>query len=1003
MHEDKPLISKVSDDVLAHYGIKYRSGRYPYGSGEDPYQHSGDLLSRYEAMQKEGMDDVEIAKQLGTTSTKLRVQLQYARHQRRQNLVDRAIALKEDGKTPSEIARIMGYSNESSVRSLLNTKTNARKKVAQTTAETLKDFVDKNGMVDIGKGVEASLGISRAQLDEAIYILEMEGYNVFGGSVPQLTNPGKMIHRKVLTTPDKVHKDIYNYDQVHRIDEELISYDQGDSYKPAFHYPESLDSKRLQVVYGDEGGTAKDGVIEIRRGVEDLSLGDSHYAQVRIMVDGTHYIKGMAVYADDLPEGVDIRFNTNKPTGTPILGDKQKSVLKPIKNDPDNPFGSNIKEHGGQYWYGENNDKLGLINKAREEGDWMEWSDTLPSQFLSKQPKELYDRQLSLSIEDAESEFNDINSLTNPTVKKFMLNKYADECDSAAVHLKAAALPRQKYQVILPLDISETEVYAPNYQDGEQVALIRYPHGGRFEIPILTVNNKLEQGKSILGTSPMDAIGISPKVAEQLSGADFDGDTVMVIPTGKGGVNIASKPKLKELENFDPKMEYGGKEPGTFKQMTKQQTQTEMGKISNLITDMTIKGASDDEIARAVKHSMVVIDAEKHRLDYKQSEQDNGIAELKAKYQKKDDGGSGGASTLISRSTSETHPLKTKGMANINPVTGEKTFDEITYVDPKSGETVTKKSKYVEEKYLDISVRNPETGKMEKAVKEKKKQYYDDVKKSMDILKKDGNPIAEDGKFIDITSKDTFDAINRKAQETDNQEVMDILGKYKIKENLRTTNSTRMADVKDARELISDYDTAVERAYAEYANKMKSLANEARKTAIATNDISYNPKAAEAYAAEVAKLNSDLLLAKKNAPKERQAQGLADMEVKAKVMENPKMTDGDIKKAKQQSLAKYRASLGAKRVSIDISDKQWEAIQAGAITATKLKDILNHTDTDVLRQKALPKTTTALSTVKKQKIDSMAAFGYTQAQIAERLGVSPATVNKYIQERRTNK
>lgn len=111
----------------------------------------------------------------------------------------------------------------------------------------------------------------------------------------------------------------------------------------SFVYPESMDSSRLKIRYAEDGGIDKDGVIEIRRGVEDLSLGESHYAQVRILVDGNRYLKGMAVYSDDLPDGVDVVFNTNKKQGTPT-GD----VLKKITNDPENPFGSLIKEHGGQ-------------------------------------------------------------------------------------------------------------------------------------------------------------------------------------------------------------------------------------------------------------------------------------------------------------------------------------------------------------------------------------------------------------------------------------------------------------------------------------------------------------------------------------------------------------------------------------------------------------------------------------------------------------------------------
>ena len=105
--------------------------------------------------------------------------------------------------------------------------------------------------------------------------------------------------------------------------------------------PTSIDSKRISICYGDEGGLNKDGVIEIRRGVPDLDLGNSHYAQVRILVDGTHYLKGMAMYSDDIPDGVDIVFNTNKKSGT----DKM-NVLKPIKDDPENPFGALIKANG---------------------------------------------------------------------------------------------------------------------------------------------------------------------------------------------------------------------------------------------------------------------------------------------------------------------------------------------------------------------------------------------------------------------------------------------------------------------------------------------------------------------------------------------------------------------------------------------------------------------------------------------------------------------------------
>lgn len=82
-----------------------------------------------------------------------------------------------------------------------------------------------------------------------------------------------------------------------------------------------------------------------------------------------------------------------------------------------------------------------------------------------------------------------------------------------------------------------------------------YPHGGTFEIPELTVNNKNPTAVSVLGKNIRDAVGINPKVAERLSGADFDGDQVVVIPTG-GRVKIQSTPALKDLKDFDPKTDY---------------------------------------------------------------------------------------------------------------------------------------------------------------------------------------------------------------------------------------------------------------------------------------------------------------------------------------------------------------------------------------------------------------------------------------------------------------
>lgn len=939
INEMLQLLYGYSEDELMHYGMPRRSGRYPWGSGKDPYQHSEDFMSRVEELRKQNFTytdedgktytgDLAIAKSMGLTSTQFRTQYSLAKDERRALEVARAKSLRADGYSLNEIAEKMGYKNDSSVRSLLNDDSEARMNQAKKTAEFLKQQIEEKGMIDVGVGVERELHISKEKLNQALYILEMEGYPVYGGGVPQVTNPGKQTNIKVICPPGTEHKEIYNFENVHSLND-YISYDQGETFKKAFEYPESLDSKRLLINYAEQGGVQKDGVIEIRRGVQDLSLGDANYAQVRIMVDGTHYLKGMAVYADDLPEGIDIRFNTNKHEGTPM-----KEVLKEIKSDPDNPFGSLIKEHGGQSYYDDPNGRfvgadgqkqsLSLINKRAEEGDWGEWSDHLPSQFLSKQSTRLAEKQLTLAADDKVSEFNEICALTNPTVKKALLKSFSDDCDAAAVHLQAAALPRQKYQVILPMtSISENEIYAPNYRDGEMVALVRYPHGGTFEIPVLKVNNKLKEGIDIMGKTPKDAVGISSKVAERLSGADFDGDTVMVIPTSMSGKNkITSKPALEGLKDFDTKEAYGGiksvdengKEHYTrngkeYKLMGKQQTQTQMGIISNLITDMTIAGATDAELARAVKHSMVVIDAEKHHLDYKSSYEDNGIAALKHKYQGHIDPETGkykeGASTLISQAKSEVQVTKRKGSPVIDINTGEQSWKEVheTYVD-KNG---------------------------------------------------------------------------------------------KVKE--RTQKSTKMAETKDARSLISDYNTDMEHLYANYANKMKALANQSRKEMVTTGNLKYDPQAKKTYSKEVTSLKDKLNLALSNAPRERQAQVIANSVIDIKKKEYPDMTKAELKKEKQKALTAARNKVGAKRTTIDISDREWEAIQAGAISENVLSQIINHADTDRLRQLATPRTTKTVSEAKLNKAKAMKASGnYTTLEIAQAIGVSSSTLNKYLKE-----
>lgn len=891
------------DDILLHYGVKRRSGRYPWGSGKEPYQHSGDFLSRVEGLKKQGFSEKQIADAMEMSTTDLRMQMRVAKHERRALEADRARSLREDGLSLNEIAAKMGYSNDSSIRALLNENTAANKNRAKATAEVLKEQLKTKGMIDVGVGAERELNVTQQTLKEAVFILETEGYNRYGIGIPQVTNPKRQTITTVLTNPDIEYGYVYkNMGDIKAVGD-YYSDDAGLTFRKR-EYPQSISSDRVHIRYGDEGGVNKDGVIEIRRGVKDLSLGNSHYAQVRILVDGTHYLKGMAIYSDDIPEGSDIVFNTNKDSGTP-----KEKVFKAIKNDPDNPFGAYIKPNGqSTYVDSDGKTKLSAINKIKEEGDWEKMEKSLSSQFLSKQPIELINRQLDLTLKDKQAEFDEIMSYNNPTVKKKMLLDFATGCDGAVLHLKSAALPRQSTQVILPVtDLKDNEIFAPGYKNGEMVALVRYPHGGTFEIPILKVNNKNKAAINSLGTDIKDAVGINPKVAERLSGADFDGDQVVVIPTNSK-VKIKSTDPLKDLEGFNAKVEYSTEGMKNVKLMTKAQTQKEMGVISNLITDMTLAGAPEDEMARAVKHSMVVIDAEKHKLNYKQSEKDNGIAELKSRYQgyvAEDGSRKGGASTLLSRRGQDVRIPERRGSGIIDPATGKIVYKESgrTYIDPKTG-----------------------------------------------------------------------------------------------KETAATTKTRLLSVVDDVRTLSSG--TIQEEAYAAYANEMKSLASKARMAYRSTGNLKYDSAAAKEYRTEVDHLLSQLRVAEMNAPRERQANAIANSIVKAKVQSNPELNRDkkELKKVRQLAIEEARNKVGAssKDRKIQISDKEWEAIQKGAISDSKLTQILKYVDDKAIKERVLPKTTTTLSEAKVNKLNAMLLSGYTPSEIADSLGVSSSTIYKYM-------
>lgn len=897
--------------VLEHYGTKKHSGRYPWGSGENPYQHSGDFLSRIELLKNKGLSEKDILNSINDTLPKeyqmslseFRVAKSKAINLRKMSEYEQIKDLRDNkGLGWTDIAKQLNMS-ESSVRSKYSGNIDKKTKRAESIAETLKKEVEKKGMVDISEGANQVLGISETELNDAAYTLEAEyGFKRYGVGIRQPTNIRQQTNITVLAKPEFDQKYAYQHqDQIDSLGD-YHSNDGGETFQK-LQRPSSLDSSRVAIRYGDEGGLAKDGVIEIRRGVPDLDLGKSHYAQVRILVDGDHYLKGMAVYSDDLPDGVDVMFNTNKPSGTPKM-----KVLKEAKADPDNPFGAAIKANGQSMYIGaDGKEHLSPINKLKEEGDWDTMSRSVSSQFLSKQPKKLIENQLKLTVADYKAQYDEIMQYNNPTIKKKLLNDFADTCEGTSMTLKASAFPGQSTKVILPINqIKETEAYCPTYENGTKLALIRFPHAGTFEIPIVTVNNKNVHGKRNLGAI-QDAIGINAKVAERLSGADFDGDTVMTIPiTDK--VSIKSTPALKELKDFDPKTEYAVPpgNPNHVRLMKKEEKQREMGVISNLITDMTLRGADEKELARAVKHSMVIIDAEKHGLDYKRSERENGIAELKQKWQiRVDEEGNvkyGGASTLLSRRKQTIRVPERRGSTHVDKDTGELVYKESgrTFIDSKTG-----------------------------------------------------------------------------------------------KERMAEDTVSLISETKDARTLSSG--TIQENLYADFSNQLKAMARQARKESANMPGLKYSPAAAKKYASEVRSLNDKYNTMLMNKPKERKAMLIANASIKAKIQEqglNPAIDKKEINKISSVEMQRARDSVGAsgRKSKVVFTDKEWEAIQAGAISDSKLMKILNSSDSDEIVKRAMPKATTVMSSAKISKAKAMLRSGYSYADIAKACGVPESTV-----------
>ena len=1066
------------EEFIAHEGKAHDenppgrgSGRYPFGSGNRPHQHDWDLLSRIDKIKatNPGISNADIAKQLGFYKTD-----RYGHEEFDENgehkgdpghlKIARSMAINnkdrdeyeeicwydnhldpDTGKhyTNAKIATLMNLPNESTVRDKRTRGRNGNSEKFIKISEELKKECDAKGIIDVTKDVSNFLGCSEDNLNKALVTLQDQGYELkklnyknitnpmYEVNVTALCKPGEDTHLlfkqpervMVLTSVEESIKQRRDGEVDHDNDVESAALRRGIGPTPQV----SLD--RIKIRYGDDPddpGVIRDGLIELRAvrdqngklvaACPDLSLGNARYGQVRIAVEGDRYIKGMAVYNEDLPEGCDIRVNSNKSMAKGIDG-----ALKQLERNKDgsiakNMFGSAViqtvqRDQNGNPIIGPDGKQLasainfvGSYNPANPmedahvEGRWAKWSKNLPAQFATDLPLAVTRKQLQLQSKIHDEQLQEIMSVNNPSVKRKLLIDYADQMDAAACDLKAAPIGGQKTRVLLPVpSLGDNECYCPGLEDGTSVAVARFPHQGKWETAILRVNNQNAEAKKMIGDGA-DAIGLNHNVHGILSGADSDGDTGIVIPmtrknwkTGEFDkvIDIENMPslvgrvktddsggfKMVRISDFDTSAEYGIDNP-RFKDMvnskgeptyryfkTEEAKGKEMGIVSNLLQDMRNKGCENaDELFRADCYSMVVIDAKKHKLNYEQAYKDFGIAELKKKYQTHLDAETGklkeqGASTLVTLASSPSlQPLRAQwkpSNTSIDPETGKKIFKA-----PKKTTEMKASPEFVRIPGTNRYLRDENGDKIQAT-------WTGEVKQ-----KEDGSYYYEPG-----TGK----------------------GKWQYKEQDRMEKIPKMNLVDDAYDLIHPDErikmSDMDKLYADYANHCKALGNNARKLWLQESPLPYNKEAAKKYATEVNEMKAALTEAKKNAPRERQAQFLATSQYNAILNERGSELDNeDKRKLRGQCLMDARERCGALKDRIKFTEKQWEAINAGAIHPTTLDDMLRNADQDNYMQLALPKSSRITDTMKNEIMSRYESKGQSYEQIAEAMNISTSTV-----------
>ena len=187
----------MSEDEILHYGVKRRSGRYPWGSGKEGYQRDS-ILGRVYDLRDQGKNEKEIAKDLGMNTSQLRSAIALANEHEKQSIMDTINSMKADGFSNTDIAKKTGLA-ESTVRYNLSKKDSVKRNQINKTAESLKSSIEDTPYLDIGSGVELQMGISRQKLKAAVEDLKSQGYYEHEIYVPQIGNEGKWTTTKVLT------------------------------------------------------------------------------------------------------------------------------------------------------------------------------------------------------------------------------------------------------------------------------------------------------------------------------------------------------------------------------------------------------------------------------------------------------------------------------------------------------------------------------------------------------------------------------------------------------------------------------------------------------------------------------------------------------------------------------------------------------------------------------------------------------------------------------------